>query len=149
MGYKLLVNKYKVYDKYLETLYKLNYAHDLKYTPKYRYKVVLNTNADWFHLVNSNEDIIALCTVNKNKDKSYEICDVWVEEKFRGHNYSVLLIMNVLYYFGNTKYYFGNTKSKFKISTTIENIPAIKSYKKVFGNPVQIDNKNVHFVLFL
>jgi len=142
MCYKLLVNKYKVYDKYLERLYKINYAHDLKYTPNYRYKVVLSTNADWFHLVNSNEDIIALCTVNKNKNGTYGIYDVWVEEKFRGHNYSVLLLMNVLYYFGDIN-------AKFKISTSIDNIPAIKSYKKVFGNPVQIDNKNVHFVLSL
>lgn len=140
MNYKLIVNKYKIYNKYLENLYKKNYSHDLKYTPKYRYKEVLNSQDYWFHLINSNEEIIALCSVNKNKNGIYEIYDVWVEEKFRGHNYSVLLLMNVLYNFGDTN-------SKFKISTSIKNIPAIKSYKKVFGNPVQIDNKNIHFIL--
>lgn len=140
MGYKLIYNENKVYDEYLENLYEKNYSHDLEYPPEHRYEIVLNWQDYWFHLVNSNDEIIASCSVNKNQDGTYEIFDVFVEEKFRGNNYAVLLLMNVLYHFGESK-------TSFKITTDVNNIPAIKSYKKVFGKPVQIDEENVYFIL--
>jgi len=70
----------------------------------------------------------------------FEINDVFVEEKFRGNNYSVLLIMNILYYFEQ------NFEKKIIIKITSEtNSDAYFCYKKIFGDEYRKDNRYSYF----
>jgi len=139
MQIKLLVNKQDIYDKVLYELYKKNYSDNLEFPPDYQYQVVLQVNDYWFHLVNEHDEIIACCSV-QIKDEYYQINDVLVEERFRGNNYAELLIMNVLHYFDKDNV-------KFKIAASITNIAAIKTYKKIFGEPKNSDNIFTYFYL--
>jgi len=139
MQIKLLVNKKNIYNKVLHELYKKNYSDNLEFPPDYQYDIILHWNDYWFHFVNEYDEIIACCSITIS-DEYYGIHDVLVEEKFRGNNYAELLIMNVLHYFDKDNI-------KFKITTNITNIAAIKTYKKIFGEPKNSDNKFIYFYL--
>jgi len=114
MKHYFLTNYHNVYDDKLFELYKKNY-NDKDFTYEYRYNTILNYSDIWFHLINENDEIIACCSVSVNKD-CYQIDDVFVEEQFRVNNYAILLLMNVLF-------------------TSEDNIPAIKTYERLFGSP--------------
>jgi hypothetical protein len=121
----ILKNIKNVHDDRLFNLYKKNYNHDIEFTPEYRYNMVLKFSDMWYHLINDNDDIIGCCSVSL-KNGYYKIDDVYIEENFRGNNYSLLLLMNVLYLHDDIN-------NKFILQTSISNIPAIKTYEKIFG----------------
>ena len=127
MKHYFLTNYHNVYDDKLFELYKKNYKNDKDFTPEYRYNTILNYSDIWFHLINENDEIIACCSVLVNKN-CYQIDDVFVEEQFRGNNYAILLLMNVLFVFNDSK-------QKIILFTSEDNIPAIKTYERLFGSP--------------
>ena len=94
----------------------------------------------WFILCNENDDIIAECSVDQYKD-FYEIHDVFVMPKFRGNHYSIMLIMNVMYYFASIKKF-----KVFKVYTSNTNISACKIYTRLFGNPISKDDEWIYWL---
>lgn len=140
MKLRLLFNQKNVYDETLLTIYHKNYSSDLEYTPDYRYDVVLNWCDFWFHLVNQDDEIIGCCSVTiDDKDEYYVINDVLIEEKFRGNNYAILLLLNAINHFNDSTL-------TFKICAHIDNLPAVKTYNKVFGDPVNSDETYFYFL---
>ncbi len=141
---KYLLTTYKyVYDKNLLKLKKLydeNYSWDKEFTPEYRFSCVLRYGDIWFHLVNELDEIIACCSVECLSNNSYEINDVLVEEKFKGNNYGVLLLCNVINELDCANL-------KVKLFTSVDNYPAIKTYEKIFGYPNKIIGNRVEFCI--
>lgn len=119
---ELIVTYKNVHNDRLCELYEKNYSHDLEFTPEYRYSCVMEINDMWFHLV-KGEDIIACCSI-LIQNEIYNINDVYVEEKFRGNNYAYSLLLNVLSSIGDKQY---------SICASLDNIPAIKTYQKIFN----------------
>lgn len=64
---KLLINYCNKYDNKIFELYKKNYDNDNVFTPEYRYNIILTCSDMWFHLVNENDDILAVCSSNITK----------------------------------------------------------------------------------
>ena len=120
-------------------LFKKNYSNNTEFSPEYQYKCILSCDY-WFTMYDDKNNIIAQCSVAEENQNIYEINDVLVEKKFRGNNYSVLLIMNVLYYFEQTF----DKKLIIKI-TTETNSDAYYCYKKIFGNEYRSDNRYSYF----
>ena len=92
------INYKNTHNKKMFELFTQNYSNNIEFPPEYQYKCILNCDY-WFIIYDDKNNIIASCSVNEENDNIFEINDVFVEEKFRGNNYSVLLIMNILYYF--------------------------------------------------
>ena len=128
---KFLINYKNKYDKEIFDLYKKNYDYDNVFTPEYRYNSMLTNENMWFHLVNENNDIIAACSVDIQENNTCSINDVLVEEKFRGNNYAVLLLVNLLYHFDIL-----NIQYNYSIKAHADHIAAVKTYTKVFGEPI-------------
>lgn len=125
----------------LKELYIKNYSYDRIFTPQYRYTVIIHSKYLWFHLVNNNDEIIGCCSVNK--DKIYTIGDVYIEKKFRGNNYAVLLLINVI-----DKIIINDNNARFQIMAHDTNIAAIITYQKIFGNPSKKENNMIYFQNF-
>lgn len=66
-----------------------------------------------------------------NENNTFSINDVFVEERFRGNNYMVLLLVNLLYHFDSL-----NIHYNYSIIAHIHNISAVKTYTKIFGEPI-------------
>ena len=132
--YFMIVTTKNKHNDRLKKLYIKNYSYDKEFTPEYRYDAVISYNDIWFHLVNNNDMIIGCCSVGK-KDNIYIIDDVYVEEKFRGHNYANLLL---LYAMKSVRT--NNSNASFQITAHDDNIPAVKTYSRIFGEPIRIEN---------
>ncbi len=79
--------------------------------------------------------IIGCCSV-KIEDNTYIIEDVYIEGKFRGNNYAMLLLLNAM-----ESVCANNINARFQISANYYNIPAFKTYSKIFGEPIRVENK--------
>jgi ribosomal protein S18 acetylase RimI-like enzyme len=117
----------------LKELYIKNYSYDKKFTPEYRYGTVMSSQDMWFHLVNNNDMIIGSCSV-KIEDNTYIFDDVYIEEEFRGNNYANLLLLNAM-----KSVRTNNINASFQISAHDDNIPAVKTYSKIFGEPIRVE----------
>lgn len=100
----------------------------------------------WFILHDEQDRILAECSVERqyrrcsNVLDHYLIHDVFVYPPYRGNNYSVVLLINVMYYFDRLNYI-----KPFKLYTSKTNVAAIAVYKKVFGDPSYSDQQFVYF----
>jgi ribosomal protein S18 acetylase RimI-like enzyme len=126
----------------LKELYIKNYSHDKEFTPEYRYGIVMSWQDMWFHLVNANDMIIGCCSA-KIKDNTYVFDDVYIEEQFRGNNYAILLLLNAM-----ESVMSNNINARFQISAHDDNIPAVKTYSRIFGEPIRVENNKIHFQSF-
>lgn len=145
MHHKIVINFKGVMNEKIIEIYKINFAHDSDFPPLYRYNII-NEYDYWFILYDeTNNSIIAECSVIAENYNVFEINDVYVIEKYRGNNYSTLLIMNVLLYF-DTEYFYIN-KLSIKICANIDNIEAVTCYQKIFGDPYRTDNKYTYFAI--
>ena len=118
----------------LKELYIKNYSYDKQFTPEYMYRTVMSSQDMWFHLINSNDMIIGCCSVKK-EDNTYIFDDVYIEEEFRGNNYANLLLLNAM-----KSVRANNINASFQISAHDDNIPAVKTYSKIFGEPNRVEN---------
>jgi len=145
MHHKIAINFKGVMNEKIIEIYKINFSHDIDFPPLYRYNIILEFDY-WFILYNDIDNtIIGECSVIQENYNVFEINDVYVSQKYRGNNYSILLIMNVLHYF-DTEYFYIN-KLTVKLCTNIDNIAAITCYKKIFGEPYRIDSKYTYFAI--
>jgi hypothetical protein len=71
--------------------------------------------------------IIGCCSA-KIKDNTYIFDDVYIEEQFRGNNYAILLLLNAM-----ESIMVNNMNTRFQISAHDDNIPAVKTYSRIFG----------------
>jgi RimJ/RimL family protein N-acetyltransferase len=92
----------------------------------------------WFILVNDNDELIGECSISnrsrletKSEVKSFELHNVYIVEKFRGNNYALLMILNVLYYLDKNY-----QEYNYIIKAYDDNYAAIKTYKKIVGDPI-------------
>lgn len=104
----------------------------------------------WVVLYNDNQEIIAECSVQPihsnpftKRIKYFCINDVYVKKKYRGNNYSILLLLNVFCHFRKR---FGDIP--FRLFCGVFNYPAYHCYLKIFGSPVQIYDRSRHYYLF-
>jgi hypothetical protein len=137
MQHYILVNRRDEYNKKIQELYYKNYSYDMECTPEYRYGVIKQYCDMFFHLIDSNDMILACCSVNI-KDNKHVIDDVFVEEEFRGNNYAMLLLLNVM---KNGE----NENLQFHIIAHDTNIPAVKTYQTIFGDPYKIEKNMLYF----
>ena len=94
-----------------------------------------------------NDNIVATCIVVQENENIYEINDVFVKEDARGNGYAKKLLEKVI-----NKYRVNvgtNKKNMIKISTEITNIPAFKTYHKLFGDPYRYDSRYYYFCIYL
>ncbi len=137
--FKLIVKKYGVYNPELYDIYKINFGNNFVYNI-FRY-ITISDSDFWFTLVNKDNQIIGECSIYIRHDsniKTFEIQDVFIEPKFRGNNYAELMLLNVLSYL-NQHYTFYN----YIIRTHSDNIPAIKTYTKICGEPLYYNHKAI------
>jgi GNAT superfamily N-acetyltransferase len=132
--YFMIVTTKNKYNDRLKKLYIKNYSQNKEFTPEYMYQNVMIFNDMWFHLVNSNDMIIGCCSA-KIEDNKYIFDDVYVEEEFRGHNYAKLLL---LYAMKSVRT--NNDNASFQITVHDYNTPAVKTYSKIFGKPIRVEN---------
>lgn len=99
----------------------------------------------WVMLYNENQEIIAECSVQgiysnpfTERIRYFCINDVYVKKKYRGNNYSVLLLLNVFCYFRER---FPTSNAPFRLFCGIFNSAAYECYKKVFGEPYMVTRK--------
>ena len=134
------INILEQFNQKLFELFKKNYLTNKEYSPEYQYKCIKSLDY-WFTIYDNNDNIIVSCSVIQENNNIYEINDVLVEEQFRGNNYSILLIMNVLHYFEQNF----TDKINIKIMAELNNQSAYHSYTKVFGKPYRSDNIYSYF----
>ena len=97
----------------------------------------------WFMLFDNNNNIIASCSAIKENEYIYEINDMVVEKKYRGNNYSNLLLTHICKYFQNI-----SQQINLKIISYLDNKASYYSYKKIFGDPYRTDNRFAYFSLY-
>jgi hypothetical protein len=134
MQHFMIVTSMNNHSDRLKELYIKNYSHDKECTPEYRYEVIMSWQDMWFHLVNSDDQIIGCCSA-KIKDNTYIFDDVYIEEKFRGNNYAILLLLNAM-----ESVMANNMNARFQISAHDDNMPAVKTYSRIFGEPSAKEN---------
>jgi hypothetical protein len=133
-----IVNYKDTFNQEIYDLFQTNYKNNKEFPADYQYKCIKNLDY-WFILYDEKtDDIIAECSVIVENDNIFEINDVLVKEKYRGTNYSVLLLMNILYFFGV------NVNLTIKIMCDINNSNAYYSYKKIFDE-YKSDDKYAYF----
>lgn len=103
----------------------------------------------WFFLYDAQTlDLYASCSLQsihedlETKERLYEVFDVFVEEKFRGNNYSVLLLLNMI---SEIKVQVPSETLKLQIRCNLSNETAFYAYQKVFGKPKYIDESYIYF----
>jgi len=137
---RFIFNRKNIFNQDVFDLLHLNFADDLQCPPLYQYINMMECDY-WFILYDEkSKEIIAECSASFENDNVVEINDVLVVEKYRGKRYSEFLLMNVLYHFANTRLLV-------KICSYLQNEPAYKSYKKVFGEPWRVDDTYAYFCL--
>ena len=136
----IAINLKDQFNQKLFELFERNYSTNKEYSYEYQYNCIKSLDY-WFTMYDNDDNIIASCSVIQENNNIYEINDVLVEPQFRGNNYSILLIMNVLYYFEQ------NFTDKININIIAElyNLSAFYSYKKIFGEPYRCDNRYAYF----
>ena len=140
---RFIVNQKDIFNQEIFDLFEINYKDNKEYPAAYQYKCIKNVDY-WFILYDEKtKNIIAECSVIIENDNIFEINDVLVKEKYRKNNYCALLLMNVLYFFGNKPNVF------IKIMCHIDNKAAYCSYKKIFDMPYKTDDKYAYFCLKL
>jgi len=109
------------------------------------WEIISSYNDYWFHLVRQTENeliILAKCSVLIQGEKA-KIEDVFVPLKYRGNGYSYLLVKQVIDILKkyDTKediiYMSDSVKLQFRLQTvyliaTVDNIPANRTYEKIF-----------------
>lgn len=91
----------------------------------------------FFLLTNEQQEILAECAVHpqltlfSEKVHSYLITDVYVPFEFRGNEYAVLLILNVLFLLWTPQ------EIPVYIYADRHNPSAVRCYKKIFGEPTR------------
>ena len=139
MQLDIIFNKKKSYNKKLYNLFLHNYSNNKEFPPLYQYKCTLDLDY-WITMYDIHSNlIIASCSLDYSSNTEYEIGDVLVEEQFRGNNYSVLLIMNVIAFIEQQ-----HEKSTIKIKCLRHNSDAFYCYKKIFDIDYS-DNSYVYF----
>ena len=119
----------------LQKTYKPSLAYE-------RYLWILGQDK-WYGLVNNDEQIVAECLLNKVNypftwiTRYYEITDVVVPKQFRGNGYSTILLLNIICDNGD--------KYPYRITAEQNNLPAYRSYRKVFGEPYKMDEQFIYF----
>jgi GNAT superfamily N-acetyltransferase len=92
-----------------------------------------------------NDNIVATCIVVQENTYIYEINNVFVKEDARGNGYAKKLLEKVF-----DKYRTNistNNQIMMKICTEISNIPALKTYHKLFGKPYRYDSRYAYFCI--
>jgi hypothetical protein len=133
---RFIFNQKNIFNQEVFDLVHLNYLHNLEFPPLYQYVTMMKCDY-WFILYDEkSNEIIAECSAAFENDNVV----VLVVEKYRGKRYSELLLMNVLYHFADKRVLV-------KICSYLQNEPAYKSYKKVFGEPWRVDETYAYFSL--
>jgi predicted GNAT family N-acyltransferase len=130
----LIINEKNNFNKKIYELFEHNFISDIEY----QYNCILFEDYYFILYDQLNNNIIAECSVSIENKNIYEINNVLVEEKYRGNNYSVLLILNVLHYFEQQ-----NKNVLIKICAE-NNSNAYYCYKKIFDQYKQ-DTKYTYF----
>ena len=128
--YFMIVTTRNNHNERLKKLYIKNYSHN----EEHMYEMVMTSQDMWFHLVNNNDMIIGCCSA-KIEDNKYIFDDVFIEEEFRGNNYAKLLL---LYAMKSVRA--NNINASFQISAQNNYIPAVKTYSRIFGKPIRVEN---------
>jgi GNAT superfamily N-acetyltransferase len=100
----------------------------------------------------SIDDInVGRCLLVQENENIYEINDVFIKEEYRGNGYAKKLLEKVIENLKMNKTVAKSTNKKItlKISSEITNIPAFKTYQKVFGNPYRYDSRYGYFCIYL
>lgn len=116
---------YKIYTKHRNCMYAL-------------YKLLSIGESEsclWFMLVNDHDELIGECSI-QNKSNSigrtlFELHNVYIVEKYRGNNFAVLMIVNVLNYLDDHYHEYN-----YIIKANSDNYPAINTYTKIAGDPI-------------
>lgn len=127
MALQLAMNRMESPNNIIRELYK-----------KDEFKII--SRLDFWFVLHINDEIIAECSVIIENDNIFEINDVLVDEKHRGNNYATLLLLNILLYFEEQ-----NKKIMIKICCEKNNIPAFKTYEKIFGSAYRFDSRYAYF----
>lgn len=139
MQLNIIFNKQKTQNKKLLDLFIFNYADNKKFPPEYQYKCVLNADY-WITMYDIDTNLIVASCSLETIDNGYEIHDVLVEERFRGNNYSILLLLNVMLFIEQQN----PTEQQIFIKSYLRT-DAYYCYKKVFGEPYLLDNSYAYF----
>lgn len=98
----------------------------------------------WFILYNDENIPVAECSLIYENENIYEFNDVQVYEKYRGNNYSNIMISKIIDYMKQF-----NLKLNLKIMSYLNNVASYNSYKKVFGEPYKTDVRYAYFFIKL
>lgn len=98
----------------------------------------------WFILYNDENIPVAECSLIYENENIYEFNDVLVYEKYRGNNYSNIMISKIIDYMKQF-----NLKLNLKIMSYLNNSASYNSYKKVFGEPYKTDVRYAYFFIKL
>jgi predicted GNAT family acetyltransferase len=90
-----------------------------------------------------NDNIVATCIVVQENTNIYEINNVFVKEEARGNGYAKKLLEKVIDKYRTNKEI--NKNIMLKICTEITNIPAFKTYQKIFGDAYRYDSRYAYF----
>lgn len=110
-----------------------------------RFETILEKDF-WFALCSESDQIVAETVVSKarfvcsRKLRHYHITDLFVPEQYRGHNFAMVLILNLLYHFDQYE-----EDIEFRIEAYTDNIPAYRSYSKIFGDPFYVRSGKAYF----
>jgi GNAT superfamily N-acetyltransferase len=127
MALQLSINRMESPNNVIQSMYK-----------QHEFKII--SRLDFWFVLHTNDEIIAECSVIIENDNIFEINDVLVNEKHRGNNYATLLLLNILLYFEEQ-----NKKLMIKICCEKNNIPAFKTYEKIFGSAYRFDSRYAYF----
>jgi GNAT superfamily N-acetyltransferase len=100
----------------------------------------------WALLTDDDDRILAECTLSSERGlfsdrvQAYCICDVFVPEQYRGNQYAVALILNVMYELEPAE-----STTSFYLHAYRRNRSAIRCYRKIFGEPIHIGRRLVTF----
>lgn len=95
----------------------------------------------WCTLYSKDDIILAECSIEHIDKNLFEIHDVFVDEKFRGNNYAVLLILNTILYIKDNF-----PESDIEIKCYTVNKSAYSCYSKIFGDPYFEDDDFTYFI---
>ena len=98
-------------------------------------------------LLSIGDIIVGHCLLVQENENIYEINNVFVKEEYRGNGYAKKLLEKVI---ETSKINKRVDKTLFlKICAEITNIPAFKTYQKVFGDPYRYDSRYAYFFIYL